>query len=405
MRRARPGGSCRSSSSSPALLDSSFGRSPNRRGFLAESLADLDGSLRALGRGSSSAAAIRSTKWRCSNRTPCSSPTTRARTRSGANGGSRARFELHLHPATTVVPFDDLKTYRVFTPYHRAWSSVPWRASRSRRLSPIPASRASRCPRLPRAGRRTAPAEASLPARETLERWLAQAAAYDPNDLARRPRASARTSTSAACRRSSARRAAARAQPGCASSAGATSTRSSCARSPERRVRTSTTGRTPAAMPARRSRPGAAGTPATPSWTPACGSSRSRAGCTTAPGSSRRPSSSRISASTGGTVPTTSSGCCSMATSRRTAATGSGSPARASTTRRAAGCSTRRCRRTAATPPAPTFAATSPSSPTSTRPRFTSRGRSAAPPGYPEPIVDHGEIASRRRRGELPTLF
>ena len=25
--------------------------------------------------------------------------------------------------------------------------------------------------------------------------------------------------------------------------------------------------------------------------------------------------------------------------------------------------------------------------------------------GYPEPVVDHGEIASRRRRGELPTLF
>ena len=25
--------------------------------------------------------------------------------------------------------------------------------------------------------------------------------------------------------------------------------------------------------------------------------------------------------------------------------------------------------------------------------------------GYPEPIVDHAEVASRRRRGEQPTLF
>lgn len=38
-----------------------------------------------------------------------------------------ARFELRTHPGITVVPFGDLKTYRVFTPYHRAWAQIPLR--------------------------------------------------------------------------------------------------------------------------------------------------------------------------------------------------------------------------------------------------------------------------------------
>jgi deoxyribodipyrimidine photo-lyase len=38
------------------------------------------------------------------------------------------RFDLRLHPGVTIVPFDALKTYRVFSPYYRVWSEVPRRA-------------------------------------------------------------------------------------------------------------------------------------------------------------------------------------------------------------------------------------------------------------------------------------
>jgi deoxyribodipyrimidine photo-lyase len=38
------------------------------------------------------------------------------------------RFDLRLHPGVTIVPFDELKTYRVFSPYFRVWSEVPRRA-------------------------------------------------------------------------------------------------------------------------------------------------------------------------------------------------------------------------------------------------------------------------------------
>jgi len=38
------------------------------------------------------------------------------------------RFDLRLHPSTTVVPLDELKPYRVFTPYYRRWLEVPRRA-------------------------------------------------------------------------------------------------------------------------------------------------------------------------------------------------------------------------------------------------------------------------------------
>ncbi len=38
------------------------------------------------------------------------------------------QFDLRLFPGTTVVGLDDIKTYRVFTPYFRAWLAQPWRA-------------------------------------------------------------------------------------------------------------------------------------------------------------------------------------------------------------------------------------------------------------------------------------
>ena len=38
------------------------------------------------------------------------------------------QFDLRLFPGVTVVGLGDLKTYRVFTPYFRAWSATPRRA-------------------------------------------------------------------------------------------------------------------------------------------------------------------------------------------------------------------------------------------------------------------------------------
>ncbi|HEY0415748.1 MAG TPA: FAD-binding domain-containing protein [Gaiellaceae bacterium] len=38
------------------------------------------------------------------------------------------RFDLRLHPGTTVVPLGDLRPYRVFTPYFRRWVEQPRRA-------------------------------------------------------------------------------------------------------------------------------------------------------------------------------------------------------------------------------------------------------------------------------------
>jgi deoxyribodipyrimidine photo-lyase len=40
----------------------------------------------------------------------------------------RERFDLRLCPGITVVPFDEVKPYRVFTPYFRRWVEVPRRA-------------------------------------------------------------------------------------------------------------------------------------------------------------------------------------------------------------------------------------------------------------------------------------
>ncbi len=38
------------------------------------------------------------------------------------------RFDLHLFPGITIRPFDELKTYRVFSPWFRRWSELPLRA-------------------------------------------------------------------------------------------------------------------------------------------------------------------------------------------------------------------------------------------------------------------------------------
>ena len=60
-----------------------------------------------------------------------------------------AHFDLRLSPSTTVVGLGDLKTYRVFTPYFRAWSAQPRRALEE---APVPA--------------------VETPSRRALEAWL-----------------------------------------------------------------------------------------------------------------------------------------------------------------------------------------------------------------------------------------
>ena len=128
--------------------------------------------------------------------------------------------------------------------------------------------------------------------------------------------------------------------------------------------------------------------PASRSSTPACGSSRAKAGCTTGRGCSQAPSWPRTSVSTGASVRRTSSTCSSMATSPATAATGSGSPAPAST-RVPTASSTRSGRPGGSTPTARTCAATCRSWPASSGRAVHEPWKLARlPDGYPEPILD-----------------
>jgi deoxyribodipyrimidine photo-lyase len=112
----------------PAILRTPFGRSANRRRFLAQSLVDLDGSLRRLG----SSLVVR--RGDAAEELAALAPdAVYAAEDASAHAQAREqrladRFDLRLVPSATAVAFDDLKTYRVFTPYYRAWSDVPLRA-------------------------------------------------------------------------------------------------------------------------------------------------------------------------------------------------------------------------------------------------------------------------------------
>ena len=169
----------------PAILGSTFGTSLNRRGFLAESLADLDRSLRGLGsrhdvrRGDPVDEALRLAPDAVFLAEDASA---RAQEREHRLA---ERVDLRLHPANTVVPLGDLKTYKVFTPYHRAWSATPLRAPEEPPPladhgvdgEPVPEPPAGRSPDAARGGESAA--------RDVLERWLPQVARYDSNDLGR----------------------------------------------------------------------------------------------------------------------------------------------------------------------------------------------------------------------------
>ena len=135
-----------------AVLATAHGR-PNRLGFLLESLADLDASLRGLG----GALIVRRGSWvdevlAVAGATDAlgihlaEDHSSFARTRFDrlTAGAARAGIEVHVHPGITVVPPGELAPttsrsrsengasagfdeYKVFTPYHRAWLAHRWR--------------------------------------------------------------------------------------------------------------------------------------------------------------------------------------------------------------------------------------------------------------------------------------
>ena len=167
-----------------ALLGSEYGRSPNRLGFLAESLGDLDASLRGLGshlvvrRGEPAEELARLAPDAVHAAEDASAYAQRREARLGE------RFDLRLHPATTVVGLEDLKPYKVFTPYHRAWLAEPRRALEPppRLHDPgvdpgaLPEPPPGRSPHVPRGG--------ETAGRARLEEWLKhELSAYDTRSL------------------------------------------------------------------------------------------------------------------------------------------------------------------------------------------------------------------------------
>src|SRR4029453_15294847 len=117
--------------------------SPNRQRFLVESLADLLGSLRALGgelvvrRGDPVAEAVRvaiEAGARGIGPPPDASAYAADRQRRLAGACAGHRLALTLYDGATVVPPGALRPsgggdhYRVFTPYWRAWRAARHRA-------------------------------------------------------------------------------------------------------------------------------------------------------------------------------------------------------------------------------------------------------------------------------------
>jgi deoxyribodipyrimidine photo-lyase len=125
-----------------------YGAAANRRAFLRESLADLDESLRGLG----GALAVRqgdvvAETARAARAVGATTVFASADVSPYAVGRQRrlaAELELRLLDGVFVVPAGEVAPaaadhYQVFSPYHRAWSQVPWG-------TPVPAPRAIRLP-------------------------------------------------------------------------------------------------------------------------------------------------------------------------------------------------------------------------------------------------------------------
>ena len=132
------------------LLGSRFA-APNRVAFMREALADLDESLRKAGgqlilrRGDPVREALALARECGAGELHVSadySAYARERERRLAAACGEERIAFHLHPGVTIVPPGAVTPtggdhFKVFTPYHRAWSSVPPRARHGapRRLS------------------------------------------------------------------------------------------------------------------------------------------------------------------------------------------------------------------------------------------------------------------------------
>jgi deoxyribodipyrimidine photo-lyase len=184
------------------VVDPAIAAPPNRARFLAESLADLRGSLRERGgdlviRDGDPAAEVIAlageTKATAVYLADDVSHYATARRRTLERACARHRLDLTLTPGLTVVPPGDLKPaggghYRVFTPYWRAWRAATWR-----KHHPVP--RVVRLPAIGDTGRIPESAGASpglAPGGETAgrQRFVAwrqrQLAGYDENhdDLA-----------------------------------------------------------------------------------------------------------------------------------------------------------------------------------------------------------------------------
>jgi deoxyribodipyrimidine photo-lyase len=145
------------------LLGSRFA-APNRVAFMLEALHDLDEALRkaggrlfvrhgdpvreaiAVARECGATALHVSADW---------SAYARARERRLARACEEERIEFTAHPGVTVVPPGAVTPgggdhFKVFTPYHRAWSQLPWRQGDGapRKLSVPPELNAGRLPSL-----------------------------------------------------------------------------------------------------------------------------------------------------------------------------------------------------------------------------------------------------------------
>ncbi len=105
--------------------------SPNRLAFLHESLEDLDHSLRERGaalvvrHGDAAVEVARVVRETGAEAVHASRDASAFAERRGSR--LAGTVPLRLHDGLTVVPLDELHTYRVFTPYWRAWREVPLR--------------------------------------------------------------------------------------------------------------------------------------------------------------------------------------------------------------------------------------------------------------------------------------
>ncbi|HEX6667242.1 MAG TPA: deoxyribodipyrimidine photo-lyase [Solirubrobacterales bacterium] len=145
------------------LLGSRFA-APNRVAFMLEALADLGESLRRAGgrlfvrEGDPVAEAIAVARECGATELHVSadwSTYARERERRLARACKEERIAFHAHPGTTIVPPGAVTPtggdhFKVFTPYHRAWSELPARpaAPRPRKLAVPNRLRAGRLPAL-----------------------------------------------------------------------------------------------------------------------------------------------------------------------------------------------------------------------------------------------------------------